>query len=130
MQAHNRKRGKGGRPRSDPGQLRAQSLGVCVNPAEMDAIRRKADSVGLSVSQWLRQVALSRYVPRPLVPELNRKAYAELAKLAGNLNQLARVASAAEGRVLVPMALLKEVYAVLQQMRLELLGAKSNRQAG
>jgi len=130
MQTQRRKRGKGGRPRSNPSQLRAQSLGVCVNLAEMDAIRRKADSVGLSVSQWLRQVALARYVPRPLVPELNREAYAELAKLAGNLNQLVRTASAAEGRVLVPMTLLKEVYAMLQQLRLELLGAKSDRQVG
>jgi len=130
MQTHRRKRGKGGRPRGAPGQLRGQSLGVCVNPVEMDAIRRKADSVGLPVSQWLRQIALARYVPRPLVPELNREVYAELAKLAGNLNQLARAASAAEDRVLVPMALLKEVYAILQQLRLELLGAESDRQAG
>lgn len=64
MQPHRRKRGKGGRPRSNPGEARARTIGMCVNAAELDAIQRNADCVGLPVSHWLRNVALSRSLPR------------------------------------------------------------------
>jgi hypothetical protein len=71
-------------------------------------------------------VALSRFVPRHLVPEVNREAYAELAKLAGNLNQLARAAH--EGRAVVPFPLLKATHDALNALRLELLGVGRDRQ--
>lgn len=121
-----KKSGKGGRPRRAPDEVRTYTLGVCVNKAEMDAVRRKADCVGLSVSHWLRQVALSRLMPRPRVPEVNRETYAELARLAGNLNQLARAAH--EGRATVPGALLQATHDAIKHLRLELLGVADDSQ--
>ena len=88
METHRRQKGKSGRPRSAQGEARKRTIGVRVNMRELDVLRRKADEVGLPLAQWLRQVALQRHIPRPLVPELNRTAYAELAKLASNINQL------------------------------------------
>lgn len=68
----------------------------------------------------MRLAALSRQIPPQRVPEINREVYADLAKLAGNFNQLARAANA--GRVVVPLPLLKAVQDKLTRLRLELLG--------
>ena len=126
MEKYRRSRGRSGRPRVPQGEVRKRTIGVRVNAAELDALQRKADSLGLPLAQWLRKVALSRFVPRPLVPEVNREAYAELAKLAGNLNQLARASH--EGRASVPFPLLKATHDALNALRLELLEAKHDRQ--
>jgi hypothetical protein len=104
MRRHRRPKGRSGRPPVSQGEVRKRTIGVRVNVAELDALQRKADSLGLPLAQWLRKIALSRFVPCPLVPEINREAYADLAKLAGNLNQLARATY--EGRVVVPFPLL------------------------
>ncbi len=130
MQAHRRKRGQSGRPKIQDDQLRLRTIGVRVNVLELDELQRKADSVGLPLSQWLRQIALGRAVIRPLVPEVNRQAYAELAKLAGNLNQLVKLLN--EGR---PLPSLVTLHHMLQQLdrridalRLELIGVPHDSQ--
>lgn len=119
---------KGGRERLRlaPETVRQRTIGVRLNNAELGAIQRKADSMGIPPTTWMRHAALSRMPLRPLVPELNRQAYAELARLAGNLNQLIRAAH--EGRVNVPPSLLAELYAAVQAFRLELLGATHDRE--
>lgn len=126
MERHRRPKGRSGRPCVPQDEVRKRTVGVRVNTAELDALQRKADSLGLPLAQWLRKVALSRFVPRPLVPEVNREAYAELAKLAGNLNQLARAAH--EGRAVVPFPLLKATHDTLNVLRLDLLGANRDSQ--
>lgn len=126
MERHRRPKGRSGRPRAPQDEVRKRTIGVRVNAAELDALQRKADSLGLPLAQWLRKIALSRFVPRPLVPEVNREAYAELAKLAGNLNQLARAAH--EGQAVVPFPLLKATHDALNALRLELLGANRDSQ--
>lgn len=128
MKPPRKSRGRGGRPRVDEAEARKRTIGVRVNGTEMDTLQRKADSVGLPLSQWLRLIALSRYVPRPLVPEINREAYAELAKLAANLNQLTRAAH--EGRAVVPFPLLKATHDILKKLRLALLGVSDDSQGG
>lgn len=128
MKPPRKSRGRGGRPRVDETEARKRTIGVRVNGTEMDTLQRKADSVGLPLSQWLRLVALSRYVPRPLVPEINREAYAELAKLAANLNQLTRAAHG--GRAVVPFPLLKATHDILKKLRLALLGVSDDSQGG
>ena len=128
MQPHRRKRGKGGRPRNAPGEIRARTIGVCVNAAELDTIRRNADSVGLPVSHWLRNIALSRPVPRPLLPEVNRDTYRALAGAVNNLNQLARLAHA--GKTACADAVLHEVMAIVRQVQRELCGAGDDSETG
>lgn len=116
-----RTKGHSGRPKVAPEKVRHLTIGVRLNAAELDAIQRKADSMGLPPTAWMRLAALSRTPPRPPVPMLNRQAYAELARLAGNLNQLTRAAH--EGRLTAPPMTLHNLHNAVQALRLELLGA-------
>jgi hypothetical protein len=114
-------RRRGGRPKGDPAAVRRTSIGVRVSAAEYDALRAKAEQMGLTPAQWLREAALARRLPSPPVPPINRQAYAELARLAANLNQLAHAAHT--GRpVSVDSALLRSLRDEVQRLRLALLG--------
>lgn len=116
------RKGKGGRPKAAPADLRASTIGVRVSDAEHDALRAKAEAMGMAPAQWLRQAALSRRLPSPPVPMINRAQYAELARLAANLNQLAKAAN--EGRaVTVNDALLQRLSAETGKLRLALICA-------
>jgi hypothetical protein len=117
------RKGKGGRPKGDPAAVRVTTIGVRVSAAEYAALKLKAEQMGVSPAQWLRLAALSRRLPPPPVPAINREQYAELARLAGNLNQLAHLAN--EGRpVTVADTLLRELVGEVGRLRLALLGAE------
>lgn len=115
-------RRRGGRPKGDPLAVRASTIGVRVSAEEYAALRAKAEQMGMTPAQWLRQAALSRRLPSPPVPPINREQYAQLARLAANLNQLTRLAN--EGRpVIVSDALLQQTADELKRLRLALIGA-------
>lgn len=116
---------KGGRPRGDPNALRTATIGVRVCAGEYAQLREKADKMGFTPAQWLREAALSRHLPSPLVPVINREQYAELARLAANLNQLARAANEGK-RVVVATALLEKLAVEVKKLRLALLGVESS----
>jgi hypothetical protein len=117
-----KRRGRGGRPKNDPGTVRAVTIGVRVSPTERDALHAKAEQMGMTPAHWLRDAALSRRLPSPPVPAINLDQYAELARLAANLNQLARAAN--EGRpVTVDAALLQRLAGEVGRLRLALIGA-------
>ena len=118
------KRGRGGRPKNAPGTVRDVTIGVRVAPGELSALTAKATHMGMTPAHWLREAALARRLPSPPVPSINREQYAELARLAANLNQLARAAN--EGRpVTVADALLQRLTAEVNRLRLGLLGMGS-----
>ena len=87
------RRGRGGRPKGDPAAVRVSTIGVRVSAGEYADLRAKAEQMGMTPAQWLREAALSRRLPSPPVPPINREQYAELARLSGNLNQLAHAAN-------------------------------------
>jgi len=116
------RKGKGGRPKGDPADLRATTIGVRVSAIEYDALKAKAEQMGTTPARWLRQAALSRRLPSPPAPAINRAQYAELARLAANLNQLARLANSGQP-VAVADALLERLSAEVARLRLELIGA-------
>lgn len=121
-----RRKGQIGRPKINEEKIRLRTIGVRVNFGEMDELQRRADCVGLPLSQWMRQIALGRFVPRPLVPAINRQTYAELGKLAVNLNQLVRAVN--EGRSVASLSLLHQLQRNISALRLELMGIKHDRQ--
>jgi len=94
--------------------------------AELADIQRKADASGLRPTTWIRQAALSRQPIRAVVPALNREAYSELARLAGNINQLTRAAH--EGRVPYSPTQFEQLQRKIQELRLDLLGVNRDRQ--
>lgn len=120
--------GRAKRPQKSVEELRLHTIGVRVNAAELADFRRKAAAVNLSLAQWLRSVGVSGLVLRPLVPAVNRQAYMELARLAGNLNQLARAAH--EGRVSIAPLFLENMQRQVQELRKELLGVNRDCEAG
>lgn len=120
------KKPRGGRPKIDPAALRSSTIGVRVSEAEYQQLKLRAAHMHMTPAQWLRSAALARRLPSPPVPEINRDEYAELARLAANLNQLARHAN--EGQlVTVADALLQRLTIETQRLRLALLGAGDDR---
>lgn len=122
-------RARGGRPKGDPADVRCSTIGVRVSAHEYASLKARAEQMGLTPAQWLREAALSRRLPSPPVPPINREQYAELARLSANLNQLAKAAN--EGRaVTVNDALLQRLSAETGKLRLALIGvdddSKSN----
>ena len=116
------KRGRGGRPKNAPGTVRATTIGVRVSPAELQALQAKAQQMSMTPAHWLREAALSRRLPCPPVPPINREQYAELARLSANLNQLAKMANSGQS-VIVADPLLQRLASEVGRLRLALLGA-------
>ena len=115
-----RRKNRGGRPKSDPADLRAATIGVRVSEKEYAELRIKAEQSGMTPAQFLREAALSRRLPS-VVPRVNREQYAELARLAANLNQLTRMGN--EGRrVNVSDALLQQLTDGVVRLRLAIIG--------
>ena len=113
---------RGGRPRSDPEAVRTDTIGVRVSASEYAALRTKSEAMAMTPAQWLREAALTRRLPTPPVAPINREHYAELGRLAGNLNQLTRLAN--EGRpVTIADALLQRLIQETRRLRLALIGA-------
>ena len=112
---------RGGRPKVDPAALRVTTIGVRVSSDEYAALRQKAAQMGMTPAQWLREAALSRRLPSPPVPPENRERYAELARLAANLNQIAHRANAGHA-VTVADAFLRQLIEEVSRLRLALIG--------
>jgi hypothetical protein len=116
-------RRRGGRPKGDPAAVRVETIGVRVSMDEYATLRVKAEQMGMTPAQWLREAALTRRLPSPPVPAINREEYAELARLAGNLNQLTRLANSGEP-ITVTDSLLGELGDEVRRLRLGLIGAE------
>jgi hypothetical protein len=111
----------GGRPKGDPAARRSATIGVRVSAGEYATLREKAAQLRMTPAQWLREAALSRRLPAPPVAEVNRQQYVELARLAANLNQLARLANEGQ-RVVVADGLLERLTHETKRLRQALLG--------
>lgn len=79
----------GGRPRKSPVNRRSCDVRVRFTPLEFDRLAARAAALGEPPSVFARRMAIARALPRP-VPSVNRVAWAELARLAANLNQWMR----------------------------------------
>jgi hypothetical protein len=116
---------RGGRPRKHVNKLR-HTIGVRVSTAELTTLRERAATAGMKISQFLRVSALTRRMPAPPVPAVNRDQYVSLARLSANLNQLAKHANSG-GQVSVENALLLQVIELVGQLRLALMGVRDDR---
>ena len=115
------RRSKGGRPKGDPAAVRRSTIGVRVSAAEYDTLRTRAEQMGMTPAQFLRHAALTRRLPSPPVPAVNREQYANLARLATNLNQLTRRANEGKPVILTP-PFVKLLRTEINRLRQALLG--------
>ncbi len=117
------KRSRGGRPKRDPSTVRDYRINARFTHEEHAALRVKAERMGMTPAQWLREAALSRRLPLPPVPAINREEYGSLARLSANLNQLTKMAN--EGRsVVIASELLQKLIDETKRLRLALLGVE------
>jgi len=71
-------------------ERRGVKLTVRLTDDEHERLRNLAHAARLQLAEFVRTAALGREVTAaaPSVPELNREAYSDLARLASNLNQI------------------------------------------
>ena len=119
------RRGKGGRPKIDPAAVRRSTIGVRVSAAEYDTLRTRAENMSMTPAQFLRHTALTRRLPSPPVPAVNRDEYAKLGRLAGNLNQLTRRANTGQNVILTD-PLVQLLRAEINRLRQALLGIRGD----
>lgn len=94
--------------------LRTHCVSVRLAPAELAELDRQRGRYRRG--EWLR-LAWQRALP-PTIPEVNREAWAALARTAANLNQIAHRLNVGDA---LPLA---EVRAALDAFRRDLIGAK------
>ena len=116
---------RGGRPRKDPAAVRAVKNGAHFTPAEDRRLRERAEALGISLAELLREAALGRPIPQRVQPDpIAADQWVELGRLAANLNQLQRSIhqGQADG---VPPALVAELRLMLHQVREALMGREA-----
>ena len=117
-----KRRGRGGRPKAGPEERRGEPLSVRLNAAERAQVKRQAASVGMTLAEFLRASALGQEVPQA-VPEINRKAWMELARTAEDLHHLVGLTKAGQA-VGISRELAEQMLAEVQALRRALLGVK------
>lgn len=71
--------------------MKKRRLAIRLSDAERDTIDGMAAACGLCVTEYIRSAALRQNLrPLPKIPAANLKIYAELGRLSGNVNQLAK----------------------------------------
>jgi hypothetical protein len=119
------------KPGPDPlplDEVRTVKASVFFSQAEWRAILGKIDlpagagpqTIRRRVARFIRGAVLN-FAP-PTVPQVNREAWAELARVAANLNQHQRAVN--EGRVPPAPFDFESLYAALEQVRAGLVGGK------
>lgn len=111
----------GRRKLPDEQRRTAASLNVRFNRQEWETVEQKAAEAGVSPTEWARLAALERNPPpRRAIPELNQKAWLELARLAAALNgAMWRFRPGAEGGL---RELFQSVRHELYNVRMQLKG--------
>jgi hypothetical protein len=116
-----KKRRHGPAPKK-PEDMRTRQVNARLTEAEYKALIT-GKPAGVPVGVWLRTRALKRRLPRA-IPEVNQQAWASLARVSGNLNQLARAIN--EGRADRPAVDLAELRRLVDDLRRELIGLGSS----
>lgn len=98
----------------DAADKRRHSVSVRLNDAELARLDALRETVRMQRGEYLRAAALHRLPPS--IPAVNRRAWAELARTAANLNQLAHRLNAGEAPALA------EVRAAVEELRRRLIG--------
>lgn len=114
--------GRYGRPKlSDDVRRTALTLNVRLNAGEREIVERKAREAGVTMTEWARLAALEQSPPtRRMIPEINREAWLELARLAATLNTALRRFQTEDERELA--STFASLRGVLAQVRNQLIG--------
>ena len=98
----------------DPQKKRTHTLSARFNDDEMRQINTRRGR--MTSGQWLRSASLGRAIPNP-IPEANGLAWAGLAKLASNVNQIAKALNSHDYSTEA-----NEVLQLIKEVRAKLIG--------
>lgn len=84
----------GGRPTKKLGEKRTYMVSVKLDTSEYYSLKTKANSAGMSRSEYIRRCLTGSVIQQRLSPELN-DYIRKLSGMGNNLNQIARKANAA-----------------------------------
>lgn len=113
---------RGGRPRKDPAGTRTVRVGTRFTPQQGNLLRGRARTLGIPLSELLRQTALARAVtPRTPPNPIAADQWVELGRLAANLNQLQRAINRGQADG-VPAELVEDLRRLLHDVRQALVG--------
>ncbi len=113
------------RPLLPKSKLRAPSK-VYLASSERDLLLARADAVGLSLSDFIRHAALNAKISIRTTPQPNIAKWSELSRLAGHLSKLTKLALIERLDGIEP-AVLTDLHAAVQALRLDLIGANDDR---
>lgn len=112
------KKSRYGRPPLLKSERRDFKFKIGFNASEYRKIIERAESAGVAETDLIRNLALNQQIAT--TPQVNKTAYAELGKLASNLNQLKIIAH--QKGELPPADFLANIESQVQLLRSELLG--------
>ncbi|SFB94616.1 mobilisation protein (MobC) [Flagellimonas taeanensis] len=108
-----------GRPKKELGLLKTIQVNVRMTAADHSKVSVNAETIGLSVAEYIRRKCTGKSLPNKKITPLDRKLFVELSRVGNNLNQLARVSNSG---IRDPFNIIKQLEEV--KMLLQLL--KSN----
>jgi len=94
-----------------------------VSLSDLSILGEKAALAGMTMSSYVRQAAVAGQVqPRTVIPEINRKDWADLGRLAGNINQIATRLNQGGSVTGSDLTVLTEIRHILTGIRASLIG--------
>jgi hypothetical protein len=115
--AEYKKKRRHGPPPKPAEEVRTNRVSVYFTDAELADLDGRCAGVGRGA--WLRRSGLGQFLRLP-VPAINREAWAELARCAGNLNQAMKAVNEGRIRELDP-AVVEELLDQVQGLRRDLV---------
>lgn len=104
-------------PRPNPKTKRTNRVSVYFSDSEYEVIIDKVGNKKL-ISDFLRNLGLGKKASRVVIPEINSKAYSELARTAANLNQVAKAINTGES------VDIDQIEKILKELRFAIIGAQ------
>jgi hypothetical protein len=79
------------RPKKEISEQRTVVIAFRVSQNEYLTVTGNAETIGLSIAEYIRRKCTGKSLPKKKVSPLDRKLFAELSRVGNNLNQLTKV---------------------------------------
>ena len=105
-----------GRPKKELTSLKIIQVNIRMTVDDYIKVSDNAETIGLSVAEYVRRKTTERSLPKKRVSPLDRKFFVELSRVGNNLNQLAKVVNSGIHEFSIQRQL-EEVKTVLQYLK-------------
>ena len=81
------------RPKKDISKQKTEVIAFRISQSEYLIVTNNAETIGLSIAEYIRRKIIGKSLPKKKVSPLDRKLFVELSRVGNNLNQLTRVSN-------------------------------------